>query len=728
MIEEKEIHLRDYLRVIQKRKHIVATFFIITFITVLILTLTDSKAPEYIATTKVLIEKNEPSGLLNDARYYRAWDPNFLETQIKIMKSPAVGLKIVKTLSLDSKYESFFFDSEEKQSSSLLKDFRAWLSSFKGRLSDPATESSLLNNSDLKATELSRPEIIAQIICSQITVEPVRDSKIVNINFRFKNPVLAERIANTIIKSYIEELFEMKMQASEYAVGWMTKKADEERNKLQLAERALHGYLKRNDIFTIEDRISIIPEKVTELSSKLTKTETRQNELKAISEQLNSLSGEEAGSILDISNKKTIQTIRSQIIKAEQDVEEKSKKYGRRHPLMIRAQDALTVIKEKHTEEINRLIREINNEYQLSKSIVTNLRKELSSAKNKAVNLNEKYIQYKILKRDVETNRHLYNALITKIKEQTVTKKVQRINAWTIENAKTPFAPIGNNAKRNILLGLILGLFGGIGLAFFIEYLDNTVKNPEEAEERLGIPVLGVISILKEKNTIIEGIVNKEPMAAVSENYKAARTALMLSSAVKPPSLVLVSSMTPKEGKTTTVVNFACAVAQTGKRVLIIDADLRRPRIHKIFKLSNNDGLSTYLAGVAKEPAIQSLPDAEGVFVLPSGPIPPDPSELLGSTNMEKLLNKCTENFDFIIIDSPPLLSVSDSLILSRIVEETMVIIKSGKTTYELAASGIKSLKDVNASIAGMIINYADFKRDGYHYYGYGYYSYGQIE
>ena len=729
MIEEKEIHLRDYLRVIQKRKHIVATFFIVTFITVLIATFTASRTPEYIATTKALIEKNEPSGLLSDARYYRAWDPNFLETQIKIMKSSSVGLKIVKTLSLDTRYESFFFDEEEEETSSLIRDFKAWLISFKKSLSETdEVNTTVAGDIDLKPTEMTKAEIISQIISSQIVVTPVRESKIINISFKFKNPVLAERVANTIIKAYIEELFEMRMQTSKYAVGWMSKKADEERNKLQKAEKALHEYLKRNDIFTIEDRISIIPEKVIELSSKLTKVETRKNELKSITEQLNSLSLEEAESILDISNKKTIQTIRAQIITAEQDVVDKSKKYGRKHPVMIRAENALTGIKEKHSQAISRLIRETNNEYQLSKSNVANLRRELSSAKSKAVNLNEKYIQYKILKREVETNRHLYNALVSKIKEQTVAKKIQRINAWTIEKAKTPLSPIGNNVKRNILLGIILGLFGGIGLAFFIEYLDNTVKNPDEAEERLGIPIIGVISLLKDKNSKIEGIVIKDPLSALSENYKAARTSLMLSSAEKPPELVLVSSLTPKDGKTTTVINFAAAVAQTDKRVLIIDADLRRPRVHKIFSLTNNDGLSSFLAGVSKTPAIKRLETTENIYVLTSGPVPPDPSELLGSVNMEKLLNDLKEDYDFIIIDSPPLLSVSDSLILSRIVEETIVVVRSGKTTFELAANGIKSLRDVNASIAGMIINGADFKKDGYHYYGYGYYSYSQIE
>lgn len=729
MIEEKEIHLRDYVRIIKKRKQIVATFFLVTFATVFLLTLRSDRTPQYIATTKALIEKNTPSGLLNDAQYFRSWDPNFLETQLKIMTSSSVCNKIVDSLDLNGRYKSFFIKPEQDTEKSFTATLKSWLNDMKGVFrSDPRQGDVSETTVNLEAQEVTDADIIAMIIGSRITVKPERDSNIVNIGFKFENPVLAERIANAIIPAYIEELFEMRMRSSEYAIGWMTKKAEEERKKLQNAEKALHNYMKMNDIFSIEDRIAIIPEKVKELSSRLTAVETRKNELKAITAQLKGLTPEETKSIPVISAKPIIQTIRARIIKAEQDVVEKSKKFGRKHPVMIRSQNALTVLKEKHTQEINRLIREIQNEYELTKTNVDDLNKELSAAKIKAVNLNEKYIQYKILKRDVETNRHIYNALVSKIKEQTVAKKVQRINAWTVEKAETPSSPIGNNVKRNILLGIILGLFGGIGLAFFIEYLDNTIKYPEDAEEKLGLPVIGLISLLKTKEQDIERVVKKDPFAPVSENYRSARTSLMLSSSDKPPKIVLITSMTPKEGKTTTVVNIAEAIASMGKKVLVIDGDLRRPRVHKIFGLPNKTGLSSFLAGVSDTPEIVNIHDSENLSVLPSGPIPPAPSELLSSAKMEQLISDCNSVYDFILLDSPPVLSVTDSLILSKTADTTLVVVRSGKTTYELATSGIKSLLEVNANLTGMLINCADLKKDGYHYYGYGYYSYSQEE
>jgi capsular exopolysaccharide synthesis family protein len=322
----------------------------------------------------------------------------------------------------------------------------------------------------------------------------------------------------------------------------------------------------------------------------------------------------------------------------------------------------------------------------------------------------------------VDTNRDLYNVLMAKMKEQAATEKIQTVNVWTIEPAKIPSDPISTHKARKLLLGLVLGLFGGIGLAFFIEYLDNTVKSPEEAESRLQVPVLGVISYLTQKDQKIEFVVANDPLSAISENYKAVRTAILLSSADKPPACLLIGSMAPKEGKTTTTSNLASALAQLGKKVVVIDADLRRPRIHKVYDLDNSVGLSNYLAG-SIEPSIVKSNVIEGVHMIPSGPIPPDPSELLGSKRLEVLLAYLRQKFDVILIDSPPLLSVSDGLVLSRLVDGVLIVTRAGQTTYDIVQTGVKQLRDVHAHITGLIINGADFKKNGYDYYhGYGYY------
>ncbi|MBU1170369.1 MAG: polysaccharide biosynthesis tyrosine autokinase [Proteobacteria bacterium] len=727
-MQEKEIHLRDYIRVLRKRKQTVFTFFIITVTLVLIGVLTTSQEPMYQASTRVLVEKSDPSSLIEgSSSYYRSWDPEFLETQAQIITSSSVALKVVKTLSLDTTYKHLFFEDEEEghNSFSMVSTVINWVRSL--TRPDPPEETDSAAPMFEKNQETSPAEIIAQMISQGIELTPVRDTRILDISFQFKNPVIAEMIVNTLVKAYIEELLDMRMQSSTYAIQWMSQKADEERIKLEKAESELSAYMRAKDIITIEDKITIVPQKITALSDELTKAETRRKELEAIIEQLRRVSVDEAETIPEISQRKTLQDMRKDLIKAEQTVTEYSKKYGRRHPLMIRSLNALKVIQENRVQELKRLTKEIANDYDLAKTRETDLTHLLSQAKAEAINLNEKYIQYKILKRDVETNRSLYNALISKIKEQAVSEKVQTVNVWTIEAAKTPDIPVSSHKKRKLLLGLILGLFGGIGLAFFIEYLDNTIKSVEETEQRLGTPVLGVISLLKGNTDQIEHVVTNEPLSAISENYKAIRTSILLSSADRPPACLLVTSMAPREGKTTTVSNLASALAQSGKKVVIIDGDLRRPRIHKVFNIANTSGLSTHLAG-SDSPIIvgKNLPD--GILVIPSGPIPPDPSELLGSARLNTLISNLKKNVDIILIDSPPLLSVSDGLILSTQTDGVLIVTRAGMTTYEIAGKGLKQLKDVNAHITGLIINGANITKNSYDYYGYGYYAYDTKE
>ncbi|RPJ78649.1 MAG: polysaccharide biosynthesis tyrosine autokinase, partial [Deltaproteobacteria bacterium] len=311
------------------------------------------------------------------------------------------------------------------------------------------------------------------------------------------------------------------------------------------------------------------------------------------------------------------------------------------------------------------------------------------------------------------------NALVTKIKEQRITEKIQPVNVWVIDAAETPEYPAKPRKKLNILLGIFFGIFGGIGLAFFIEYLDNTIKSSEDVEENLHIPVLGVIPFSKIKNQRIENVVVDEPASLITENYRALRTSVMLCSAEKPPQTILVTSMASGEGKTTTAANLAFTIAKTGKNVLLVDGDLRRPRLHKVFNLENTSGLSTFLSGVSSGDILQKS-SVGNLSIMTSGPIPPIPSELLNSVRMEKLVKTLSTKFDHIIFDSAPVLSVTDSQILTRFIDSIIVVARAGHTTYEAARKGLKILKEIEPHPIGMVINAVDTKRGWInHYYGY---------
>jgi len=293
---------------------------------------------------------------------------------------------------------------------------------------------------------------------------------------------------------------------------------------------------------------------------------------------------------------------------------------------------------------------------------------------------------------------------------------------WMAEEARLPASPAKPRKKMNILLGIIVGLFGGIGFAFFVEYLDNTIKSPDDAETRLNTTVLGIVERYKpkKKEFTIQQALQNDSMSTFAESYKAIRSSILLSSADKPPKTILVTSTSVQEGKTTTSCNLAQTIAQLDYKVLLIDADLRRPTVHKFFGIDNFKGLSTYLCGITDNRVALDSPE-KNLFIIPSGPIPPNPSELLSSTRVRDLIDSSAD-YDFIIIDSPPILNVTDSLILHRLAEATILVTRFGKTSYEACSKGMKILDDVKQSTLGIIINAMDMKK-GRYYYNYGYYN-----
>jgi capsular exopolysaccharide synthesis family protein len=393
---------------------------------------------------------------------------------------------------------------------------------------------------------------------------------------------------------------------------------------------------------------------------------------------------------------------------------------------MITAKSELADLKKKKYTELDKAVQTIKNKYQLAISNQKSLKELLDQSKFQTSQLGEKSIQLEILKRKVETNRFLYDALIKKMKEEGITEQSQSVNVWVIEKARVPEFPATPNKKRNILLGIVLGLFGGIGLAFFLEYLDTTIKTPEDVEEKFNIPVIATVDLFKNKDKTIVEHVFDDPSSMVSENFKSMRTSILLSSPDHPPKTILITSMTSGEGKSSVCACLASAIAQTGKKVLVIDGDMRRPTQHKIFGLDNSAGLSSLLAGmdVSGDALINRKVDATGLIdIITSGPIPPNPSELLSSTMAGTLINKAAGSYDFIIVDTPPLASVTDPLITSRHVDAVIIVTWAGKTNYELIGKGIRQFKDICAPITGVVLNRFSAKKSGY-YYNYGDYYY----
>ncbi|MGC2064334.1 MAG: polysaccharide biosynthesis tyrosine autokinase [Thermodesulfovibrionales bacterium] len=713
-MEEKEIHLRDYFRVLIRRKYAVFSFFIL--VAALTLISTFSATPVYMATTKVLIQKNESSSLTALNHYVFPYDPEFYDTQYQLIKSTSVAQKVVKSLSLEKTYDSFF--EAERHGTTILSGTVTWFGNLFAVAGGSRSKSKSAVSGDSAEALKIKAEALAKTISNSIIVLPVKNTKLVNIGYESTNPEHAALIVNAVAKAYMDDMLEMRMSSSKNSMRWIAEKADEERASLAKSEKALQEYMRNKDIVTLENKIALLPERLAGVASKIAEGEVKRKELEALYSQVKEVSQDlsKAETMPVIASDPTVQLLRTQIMNAEQNISDLSKKYGQKHPSMIVATETLKALKTKREQEIRRVVDSIKNQYELAKTNEESFQKMGTQAKAETQSLSQRFIQYESLKRENETNKQLFELIVKKMKEQDITQDIKTVDLWVIEKAEVPQHPHKPRKLFNILVGLVLGLLGGVGMAFFVEYLDNTIKSPEDVETRLKVPVLGIVSLIKAGENTIENIILKEPFSAVAEHYKAIRTAVLLSSAVTPPKNVLITSISPGEGKTVTSVNLAVTIAQSENSVLLIDSDLRKPRIHKIFGLDNSSGLSTYLAG-ASELNIVPVAQLKGLSVLTSGPIPPNPSELLGSARMSELLKTLNERFDIIIWDSAPLMTVTDSLILSKILSGTILVAKAGSSTFDGLGRGLKAINDIEAHFLGIIINAVDIRKNDYYYY-----------
>jgi len=714
MLTKKELQLRDYLKVIKKNRRVVWLIFLTVFGLTSIGTF--ATKPLYKATAKIIIEKNDANELTGSQNANSSTDPAFYQTQYQLIRSYGVSRKVAEMLKLEDNYQNIPGMKRGKLGNFVhkVKSTIENLIGIKGKSKGEDTK-----------TKPSKIDHIAGIINKEIQVTPVENTRIVHISFMSSNPEFAALVANTTVKAYMEESLNMKMEATHWKLDWKAKKSEAEREKLNKAEKALQNYMKTNDIVTLENGATVTPDKLSEIYTQLIRAETKRKELEALNRQVQAVAHDPqaAETVAEISSDQALQALRGQIVESEKKIMELSGKYGPKHPVMIKARGDLRVLKEKRNQEIARMVSLIGNKYNLARTNEKTIRSALARTKAEALKLDEKLVQYNALKRDVDTNRQLYDALMLKIKKQSITQGTKPIHLWVMEKADVPRVPSKPLKGLDLFLGLFFGGFGGIGLAFLMEFLDNTVKEPEQAEEMLGSPVLGVIAQCKEKDRQMEEMVMKKPQSVFAESYNALRTALMFSSADRAPEKIVITSASPGEGKTTTAINLALTLAQSEKRVVLIDGDLRKPRLHKIFKMNNQGGLSSFLAGAAGNDIVRKGP-LPNLAVITSGPIPPNPAELLSSTRMKSLIERLGKEFDIVICDSPPVLSVADSRMLCRVFEGAILVTRAHKTTYEVAAKALKSLHDVNVRVFGLVINGLDQKKGGYYHYDY-FYSYG---
>ena len=694
-LENINIHLRDYINVLKRRKWIAISFFFITVTTISLATFIQK--PVYRTTASVIIDIESPDvlsetdvvtlGEKNEYYLYR----DYIETQQEVIKSRRTAHGVMKNLNL-----------------SRLKEFQ--------KKKDPI-----------------------EILLKKVNIEPLGDSRIIKIHIDDKDPGLASRIANEFARVYVDSNIALKINTSKQAQGWLEGEVDGQKKRVSDVEVELQRYKEKNDIFSVENQQEVISDTLTGLNvgyldAKKRRIQT-ETSYKSLLKQKNNLGIKNLPAPL-VSNK-NLQRLKEDYLRHTSLLVEYKEIYKHKHPKMIRLLENISHIKSLINREIeteyNNVLREIETEYRNALEEENKLEIELDKQKKNAFEFERKIVNYNVLKRELETNERILQIVLNRLRETSIASQIQTNNVRIQDIAEIPKKPVRPKKLLNIALSLVFGFVGGIALAFFRDYMDASLKNPNEIALSLQLPLLGSVpKVLVDRDRIkkkddIDRIVEKDSHSLASEAYRTIRTNLLFSinHSNEVKSIVITSSV-PREGKTLTAVNLATMIANSGEKVLLVDADLRKPRVHTVFNDKNEAGLSQFLLGKNDFDSICKSSGTNNLHIVTAGKIADKPAELISSENMKLFLKIASSKFSKIIFDAPPVVLVTDAQILSTICTGVVLVADGDKITKPLLNNAKELLQKVNANIIGVIVNNISFARDHYsypqHYYG-KYYS-----
>jgi len=709
-----EPSLLEYWRLLLKRKWTIVSCVVV--ITVLVAIHSFRATKLYEAVGRIAINhESDTLGLKGTAGGYDEEDYLVnLDTQAKILESDNIALHVIKNLQLD-------------------QDSR-----FTGIPVKAASRAIPVGSGELTANQENG---LLGAFHGGLSVKVIPRTHIVELHFLSTNPNLSAQIVNGLANTYIEQNYQAKFEATDTTSRWLSGKLSDLQLNVETSQQRLVDYQKAHGIVGVDEKQNVITTKLDQLNKELTEAEMDRIQ----KESLYRMSLEGRPELLPRGtslNETTIDTMKTQADGLEAQLAAMSTQFGANYPKVKELDSQLKTVQGALKKELASEAERYKATYLAALEREKLLRDAFETQKQEANQLNESAIQYNLLRRDYESNRQLYDGLLQRLKEAGVAAGLRNSNVQIIDKARVPLRPAQPNIPRNITTGFFLSLAGGIGLAFLLEMLDNSVHSPDQVELVAGLPTLGMIpsgvrlnssygralkplrasSQIMPQQESVETISYLRPQSQSAEAYRTLRTSILLSSWGAPPKVLLVTSPLAQEGKTTTSVNTAIVLAQRGARVLMVDADLRRPSIHKAFGVPQRPGLSEYLTGNISECPTTPWAQLPNLHVLPSGGSPPHPAELLGSAMMNNVLTEWRKQFDHIVIDTPPALSVTDAVLLSVQADSVILVIRSGQTTKQALRRARQLLAYVNAKIIGVVVNAMDLNASDYYYY-YGYYG-----
>jgi len=717
---QTEVHLSEYWAILVKRRRLILQCVGVALVIALVAAALSKS--EYEASAVLNVER-EKGTLLDVSTIEQAggYDPEYLPTQMRLMKSREVAERVAQKLNLAA--DPVF--SPRKG----------------GVVARAGAE-----GEDSARASLSRAAARVQ---RSIAATPIRGTNLVELTCVAPSPDLAARIANAVADAYIEWSLEAKFRIVNQASQFLSAQAEQLKSELDEKEKELLAYGREKDIISVDPKTNVTLQKLETLNRDYAAAVGERIAKESKYYETRNASPE---AVAASASSGLVPQLQNDLAKLERDYAEKLNLFKPEWPAM----QQLKIQIDKDRQRLASVIEEsvakareaARTEYTTAQRREESLREVLQSQKSEAMNLNTNAVEYNNLKIEVETKRTLLDSILRKQAETEVMSRLkgERVsNIRVVDKALPPGGRSSPSYRRNILLGLVAGGAFGVGLAFFLSYLDRSLYTTEQVEQTIGLPALGVIPAsrtLSRGETLgfrrtakdeaaggdgssIEMLPHREPRSQVAESYRSFRTALLLSRAGGLRSVV-VTSCFPGEGKTSTAVNLAIVLTQLGKRVLLVDADLHRPRLHEVFRLSNKVGLVSILAEGA-EPSLAILKTGiSGVFLVPAGPTSPNPSGLLSSEGMTKFLELAQMNFDYVIVDTPPIFPVSDVLVFAQQTDGVVLCVQAGKTPREQVIRARDRIHRSRALALGVVLNNLDLSSVGYPYasdYRFNYYG-----
>jgi capsular exopolysaccharide synthesis family protein len=763
--ETEAANLRDYWIIIRKYRWTIIAF--VLPVAVLAALSARWPAPVYTASATVLMENRSPNIIGVSDMFAVGGGPidQYYKTQLNLLRSRTLAAEVIRELDLGrhpnfQKYPEQFFSWVQRSLRQAIKTAPQWL---KGHLqlatlrpaavttdektSDEAAQATAKKPEEKPAVpyELGVPPALINSYLGRLRTSLVGDSQVVTVGFSSVDRVLAKDIVNAHVSAFIRASLLTRFQLTGEARNFLEDKLAELKAELEKSEEALNQFRKAHPIVGVEKGESHLVERLRALNNDFTQARSKRLELETI---YRTVQRRDSWLLSQIIDNPFVRQLKDQLSELEMERSRLATTFRPTHPGVAALQEQIDQVKSRTDQEVQRIVRTIESDFGAAKAREAALAKEMEEQRQAVLDLREKAFAAAVLERDVESNRTLYENLLKRTKEANLTESVPITNVRVVDRADLPHQADDMRAMRTFTLSVLVGLLGGVGLSFLRYYLDNTLKTPEDITRYLRLATLGMVPDIKRLDKQLPSLAKvtkrplqsklaagdggghaglvtfAHPLSIVGESYQTVCTSLLFSLPEQPPKTILITSSQPKEGKTATALSIATTLAQHGAPVLLIDADLRNGRCHRMLEVDGNRGLTNVLTGdrgadeVIKETAIPHL------SLLPRGPIPPNPAVLLASDKIRQMLDSLKTEFSFIIIDSAPLLPINDSVLLSTKVDGVVLVIKDQTISRYVARQSCDRLAHVKARVLGVILNGIDLQSPEYKYYRSSYASY----